>query len=91
MRKTLPLAAAAYALTALAFAPASHASQCIQNGVVVACPPDAKLSFEQQAAAPDGAQPPQELDPNQFRPSEVAPDRYPGPALTGEGGGDSGN
>lgn len=86
MKKTWSLAVAAFAVAAIAFSTAPRASQCIEGGVVVPCPPDAKLSIQQQAAAPNGAQPPQELDPNQFRPSEIAPDRYPGPALSNDGG-----
>lgn len=86
MTKTLSLAAAAFAMGAIALSPVSYASQCMENGAIVSCPPDAQLSFQQQAQVPVGAQPPQELDVNQFRPSEVAPDRIPGPALTGGGG-----
>ena len=85
MIKTLPLAGAAFAVAAIAFSGAPRAADCIENGVVVSCPPDAKLSFQQQAALPDGAQPPLQLEPNQFRPSEIDPGRYQGPALTGEG------
>lgn len=86
MRKTFSLAAAAFAVAALTFS-AAQASQCMEGGALVPCPPDAKLSIQQQAAAPAGTLPaPQELDTNQFRPSEVAPDRYPGPALNYDGG-----
>jgi hypothetical protein len=87
MNRTLPLAAAIFAVAALTFSGAPRASLCMENGAVVACPPDAQLSGQQQAVLPNGTQPaPQELNPNQFRPSEVAPDRYPGPALSNDGG-----
>ena len=90
MKKTLPLAAAVFAVAAIAVSAAPRASECRENGVVVACPPEAKLSFQQQAAAPLGVQPPQELDANQFRPAELDPQRYPGPSLTSDDGGDNG-
>lgn len=86
MKKALVFGAAAYAVAAIAFTTAPYAAQCLENGVIVSCPPDAKLSFQQQAAAPNSAQPPLLLEPNQVRPSEIDPGRYPGPAVTGEGG-----
>jgi hypothetical protein len=86
MKKALVLGAAAYAVAAIAFTTAPYAAQCIENGVIVSCPPDAKLSFQQQAAAPNSVQPPLQLEPNQTRPSEIDPGRYPGPSLTSEGG-----
>ena len=77
MKKTLPIAVAAFAMTAVVFSTAPRAADCTPNNLGSTC--SVPQVAYQQSPAPQAVQ------------GQPAPDRYPGPALQSNNGGSDGS